>query len=130
MESNNFKTFLLRLSDHITERKLSELKYLCSDYIPEGDLEKISSPLDLFRELQRRQMIGIDNLSFLQELLSDVMYIQLANKVGDFILRRELELLCLKEVRKIEGVPVSMAGSRRNHVLNHSHMATAAVKTS
>ena len=130
MESDNFKTFLLHLSDHITERKLSELKYLCSDYIPEGDLEKISSPLDLIRDLQRRQMIGIDNLSFLQELSSDVMYIQLANKVGDFISRRELELLCLKEVRKIEGVPVSMAGGRRNHILNHSIMATAAAKTS
>ena len=134
MESNNFRTFLLRMSDHITDVKLKQLKYLCSDDIPEGDLEKINCPLDLFRDLERRGKIGIDNLSFLQQLLSDVMCVQLANKVGDFILRREVELLCLGkrrgEVRKIEGVPVSIAGGRRNHILNHSLKAAAAVKTS
>lgn len=132
MESNNYRTFLLRISDHITDEKLRQLKYLCSDDIPEGDLEKINCPLDLIRDLQRRGKIEINNLSFLQQLLSDVMCVQLANKVGDFISRREVELLCLekrREVRKIEGVPVSMAGGRRNHILNHSPKAAAAVKT-
>lgn len=133
MESNNYRTFLLRISDHITDEKLRQLKYLCSDDIPEGDLEKINCPLDLIRDLQRRGKIEINNLSFLQQLLSDVMCVQLANKVGDFISRREVELLCLekrREARKIEGVPVSMAGGRRNHILNHSPKAAAAVKTS
>lgn len=132
MESNSYRTFLLQISDHITEGKLRQLKYLCSDDIPEGDLEMIRSPLDLFRQLERREMIGIDNLSFLQQLLSDVACVQLAKKVGDFISRREVELLCLKiqrgELRKIEGVP--MAGDRQNHVLNHSLKEAAVVITS
>ncbi|XP_020604805.1 uncharacterized protein LOC110043668 isoform X2 [Orbicella faveolata] len=132
MESNSYRTFLLQISDHITEGKLRQLKYLCSDDIPEGDLEMIRSPLDLFRQLERREMIGIDNLSFLQQLLSDVTCVQLAKKVGDFISRREVELLCLKiqrgELRKIEGVP--MAGDRQNHVLNHSLKEAAVVITS
>ena len=132
MASNNFeyKTFLLGISKEITEEKLRQLKYLCSDDIPEGDLEKISCPLDLVRDLERRQKIGIDNLSFLQNLLSNVRCVQLANEVGDFSLRREVELLCLGkrrgEVRKIEGVPVSAAGGRWRHVLNHRLTGEAA----
>jgi len=110
MESNNFRAFLLRISDHITEEKLRQLKYLCSDEIPDGDLEKISSSLDLFKDLQRRQIIGVDNLSFLKQLLSDVTCFQLASKVDDFITRREVQLLYLEkqrgEDRKIEGVPM------------------------
>ena len=131
MERNNFKTFLLRISENITEEKLRQLKYLCSDDIPEGDLEKISCPLELIRDLERRQKIGIDNLHFLQNLLLDVRCVQLANKVGDFISRRELELLWLEkrrgEVRKIKGVPVSAAGGRQSHVLNRSLTDKAAV---
>ena len=127
MESNNYRAFLLRISDHTTEEKLRQLKYLCSDEIPEGDLEKISSSLDLFKDLERRQIIGIDNLSFLQKLLSDVNCFQLASEVGDFITRREVQLLCLKkqrgEDRKIKGVP--MVEGRRNHILNHSRKEAA-----
>ena len=129
MASNNFeyRTFLLGISEQITEEKLRQLKYLCSD---KGDLEKISCPLDLVRDLERRQKIGIDNLSFLQNLLSNVRCVQLANEVGDFSLRREVELLFLGkrrgEVRKIKGVPVSAAGGRRSHVLNHSLTGEAA----
>jgi len=132
MESNNFRAFLLRISDHITEEKLRQLKYLCSDEIPEGDLENISSSLDLFKDLQRRQIIGIDNLSFLKQLLSDVTCFQLASEVDDFITRREVQLLYLEkqrgEDRKIEGVPMVEDG--RNHVLNPSLKEAAAVTRS
>ena len=135
METTDFRTFLLRISDHITEEKLKQLKYLCSDDIPEGDLEKISSPLDLFRDLERRQMIRIDNLSFLKKLLEDVTYFQLATKVDEFTLRQEVHLLCLEkqrrqvncrgEVREMKGI--SMAGGRRNHFLDSSQEAAAVI---
>lgn len=138
MEREDYRTFLLRISEHITEEKLKQLKYLCSDDIPEGDLEKINSPLELFRDLERRKMIGIDDLSFLQKLLEDVTCFQLATKVDDFTSRREVELLylekqrrhvnCTGEVRKIEGAP--MAGDRRNHFLNYGLREAAAVMTS
>lgn len=128
MEREHYRTFLLRISEHITDEKLKQLKYLCSDDIPEGDLEKISSPLELFRDLERRKMIGIDNLSFLQKLLADVTCFQLATKVDDFTSRREVELLCLKkqrrhvncrgEVRKIEGAP--MAGGAYRYIHYHT----------
>ncbi len=100
MEATSFRSFLLRISDDITKEKLEQIKYLCSDDIPERDLEIISSPLQLFKDLERRQMIGIDNLSFLQKLLTDVTCLQLVTKVDDFISRREVELFCLKTQRR------------------------------
>ncbi|KAL9984602.1 hypothetical protein ACROYT_G006915 [Oculina patagonica] len=100
METTSFRSFLLRVSDDITKEKLEQIKYLCSDDIPERDLEIISSPLQLFKDLERRQMIGIDNLSFLQKLLTDVTCLQLVTKVDDFISRREVELFCLKTQRR------------------------------
>lgn len=95
----DFRSFLLRLSSDITKEKLEQIKYLCFDDIPERDLENISSPLQLFKVLERRQMIGIDNLSFLRKLLSDVMCLSLVTNVDDFTSRREVKLLWLKTQR-------------------------------
>lgn len=141
MESNDYRAFLLRISDHITEKKLKQLKYLCLDYIPEGDLEKISSPLDLFRDLERRHMIGIHDLSFLKKLLKDVTCVHLANEVDEFTVRQEVQLLCLEKQRQVNCRPsevremevVAMAGAtggRRNHFLNSSLAEATAVITS
>lgn len=143
MESNDYRAFLLRISDHITEEKLKQLKYLCLDYIPEGDLEKISSPLNLFRDLERRHMIGIHDLSFLRKLLENVTCFHLATKVDDFTLRQDVQMLLLEkqrhvscrpsEVREMKGVAMAghgAAGGRRNHFVNSSLTYAAAVVTS
>ena len=61
----NYRTLLLRISDHFTEGNLEKLKFLCSDDIEEGELEEIKSPLKLFKALERRKMIAVDDLSFL-----------------------------------------------------------------
>lgn len=125
----NYRTFLLRLSENITEEKLEQLKYLCMGEIPEGSLETINSPLQLFKDLERRQMIGIDNLSFLRQLLTDVMCLQLASRVDDFISRREVELFCLERQRQRLSCSrdpkdsrlecVAMSGGRRDHSSGH-----------
>lgn len=92
---SNYRTPLLRISDNITEKNLEKLKFLCSDDIKEGELEEISSPLKLFKALERRELIRVDNLSFLRELLANIKCFKLATEVDDFISRRELELLIL-----------------------------------
>lgn len=92
---SNYLTLLLRISDHITDANLEKLKFLCSDAIEERELEDISSPLKLFKALQKRELLSIDNLSFLRALLSSVHCSQLVNEVDDFIERRHLELLAL-----------------------------------
>ena len=100
METLNHRSFLLRISEDITKEKLEAMKYLCMDCISEGKLETITSPLQLFKELERLKKMDIDNLSFLRELLENVRCLELAGRVNDFNLRRELGLLFLKEQRK------------------------------
>ena len=67
------------------------------DFISEGKLETITSPLQLFKELERLKIMDIDNLSFLKELLENVTCLELEGRLNDFILRRKL---CLEEQRK------------------------------
>lgn len=84
---------------------MEKLKFLCSDGIEEGELEEINSPLKLFKALERRKMIAIDDLSFLHQLLTNVNCIQLATTVKEFTLRRELELLGLnKQSQKVNQI--------------------------
>lgn len=130
METLNHRSYLLRISEDITKEQLEEMKYLCMDCISEGKLETITSPLQLFKELERLKKMDIDNLSFLRELLENVRCLELAGRVNDLNLRRELELLFLKEQRKepryrqdfndtaIECLV--MEESREDQLLNHT----------
>lgn len=130
METLNRRSFLQRTSENITKEKLEEMKYLCMDCISEGKLETITSPLQLFKELERLKKMDIDNLSFLRELLENVMCLELAGRVNDFNLRRELGLLFLKEQRKqprygqdLNDTAVEclvMEESREDQLLNHT----------
>lgn len=98
--ASKFRILLLRISDHITVGNLEKLKFLCSDVIEEGELEEMNSPLKLFKALERRELVGVDNLLFLRELLANVKCFQMATEVDDFTLRREIELTGLKEQRQ------------------------------
>lgn len=93
----NYRSFILRIAENITKEKLEQMKYLCMDFISEGKLETITSPLQLFKELERLKMMDIDNLSFLRELLENVTCLELVGRLNDFILQRKL---CLEEQRK------------------------------
>lgn len=95
---SNYRPLLLRISNHITKANLEKLKFLCSDAIEEGELEEINSPLKLFKALERRQLLAIDELSLLRGLLISVECIQLVRELDDFISRREVELLGLKRL--------------------------------
>ena len=96
---SSYRNLLLQIAENVTPKILEDLKFLCLDDIGEGELEQISSPLKLFKALERRELLGINDLSFLQDLLTNVKCIQLAKEVKDFTLRRELELLGLNEQR-------------------------------
>ena len=104
---SNYRSLLVRISNQITQANLEKWKFLCSDDIEEGELEEINSTLKLFKALERRELLAIDELSLLRELLENIECIQLVREVDDFISRRQLELLGLK--RK-QGTPC-----RKNH---------------
>ena len=96
---SSYRNLLLQIAENVTPKILEDLKFLCLDDIDEGELEQIASPLKLFKALERRELLGINDLSFLEDLLKNVKCIQLAGKVKDFTLRRELEVLVLNEQR-------------------------------
>jgi len=67
-----FRARLLSVSNGITDRELGQLKFVCKQHIPVGVLEKIVRPLDLFDELENRNLLGHDNTDFLADLLTEI----------------------------------------------------------
>ena len=94
----SYRTLLLRISENITASDLEKLKFLCLDFIPDGELETIDSALKLFKALERRSKLAENDLTFLCYLLTNVNCLtdRLSQAIGDFVTRRELESLGLK----------------------------------
>ena len=63
---------LLALSNEITDRELEDLKFICKQHIPVGVLEKIKRPLELFDELENRNLLTPDNKEFLAAILGGI----------------------------------------------------------
>ncbi|XP_074606168.1 uncharacterized protein LOC141859247 [Acropora palmata] len=73
MESRGkFRLKLTEVASELDVEKLTRLKYLCSDTIPAGDLEKIKTPEQLFLELEQRKTIEPNRLKFLIDCLDGV----------------------------------------------------------
>ena len=78
---NKFRRFLERLSQEIEEDDLDGLKFLLQGLIPLGNLEKCSKPRDLFSRMIRQDLLGEDNLDYLEKLLTDVKRLDLVKRV-------------------------------------------------
>ena len=76
-----YRVKLLSVSNEITERELSELKFICKSKVPTGVLEKITRPLELFSELENRCLIGPDNNEFLGDLLASIERLELRDEL-------------------------------------------------
>ncbi|KAL9975418.1 hypothetical protein ACROYT_G012579 [Oculina patagonica] len=74
-----FRVKLLSLSNEITDRELVELKFICKQHIPVGVLEKIKRPLELFDELENRNLLTSDNKEFLAAILGGINRLELRN---------------------------------------------------
>ena len=76
-----FRRFLFRLSQEIAEDDLVGMKFLLQGLIPLGHLEKCSQPSDLLSIMIRQDLLGEDNLDYLEELLTDVKRLDLVQRV-------------------------------------------------
>lgn len=76
-----FRARLLSVSNGITDRELGQLKFVCKQHIPVGVLEKIVRPLDLFDELENRNLLSHDNTVFLAELLTEINRLELKEEL-------------------------------------------------
>lgn len=72
-----FRVKLLSLSNEITDRELVELKFICKQHIPVGVLERIKRPLELFDELENRNLLNPDNKEFLAAILGGINRLEL-----------------------------------------------------
>ena len=78
---NKFLRFLERLSQEIEEDDLHGMKFLLQGLIPLGHLEKCSKPRDLFSRMIRQDLLGEDNLDYLEKLLTGVNRLDLVKRV-------------------------------------------------
>lgn len=69
---DQFRARLLSVSNGITNDELGQLKFVCKQHIPVGVLEKIARPLELFDELENRNLLSEGNTELLAELLSEI----------------------------------------------------------
>ena len=76
-----FRVRLLSVSNGITARELGQLKFVCKQHIPVGTLERIVRPLDLFDELENRNLLGQENSEFLAELLTGIDRLELKDEL-------------------------------------------------
>ena len=65
-----YRKMLINLDKLITQRELSAMKFQSKAVgIGVKNLDKIEAPLDLWGRLEERGALGIDNLTFLKDLL-------------------------------------------------------------
>ena len=76
-----FRVKLLSLSNEITDRELVELKFICKQHIPVGVLERIKRPLELFDELENRNLLTPDNKEFLAAILGGINRLELRDSL-------------------------------------------------
>lgn len=85
---DKFRLKLTEVASNLDSEKLEKLKYLCVDYIPAGDLEKINNPEQLFLNLEQRKKIEPSRLDFLVERLESVGRKDLADDLKSYECKR------------------------------------------
>ncbi|NXF07426.1 FADD protein, partial [Smithornis capensis] len=67
-----FLSLLQSISSSLSDRELSDMKFLCRDKVPKRKLEAVGSGRELFSILIEQQHIARDDLHFLRKLLEHI----------------------------------------------------------
>ena len=95
LKMSGYTSLLLKISNELEKSDLKTMKYCCKEYgIGARVLEDISDGLELFKELEKRNLLGPDNKDILLELLEKADRIDLKNKVLGT--QGELSNICLQ----------------------------------
>lgn len=84
MSRQNFRSFLVSISERLKDDDLRKLKFLCEDEIPAGKLSRIKEPIDLFDALIGKGKLAKHDTSLLENLLKDVGHDALCQKVQEY----------------------------------------------
>ena len=80
-KTDSFRALLLSISQELTTRNFDDMKFTCDGQIPDGILEKLTRPIDLFTELEHRDLLSENNKDFLAETLLEIGRQELARKL-------------------------------------------------
>jgi ferredoxin-fold anticodon binding domain-containing protein len=85
MNTQEYRELLNRIASRLSRENLESMKFLCG-YLPHIQQETVfvKEVFNFFRELEKQQRLGIDNLDFLKRMLDEVEKDELANRVNDF----------------------------------------------
>ena len=78
---NPNRGLLLKISKKLTREELNDMKFVCHDKIADGELEKITSVLELFKKISQLDDTGDDGMSFISDLLVEVGRKDLSNEL-------------------------------------------------
>ena len=90
-----FRQVVLDIARNLGIEELEQAKYLCTDFLPVGRREMITSTLQLFEELEKQRRVGIDDWSLVKDLLRSLHRFDLLAKVDQFDLDRSLRFVNL-----------------------------------
>ena len=76
-----FLTRLLSIARDLSDEDFMNLKFLCQSFIPEGRLEDLNSPQQLFTELKHLGQLNSDRTDTLASLLYHVGRSDLRNRL-------------------------------------------------
>ncbi len=78
---DSYKTLLLEIAQELTSSNFKDMKFACDGDIPDGVLERLARPVDLFTELEHRDLLSETKKRFLAELLLHIGRQELARKL-------------------------------------------------
>ncbi|NXM21546.1 CASP8 protein, partial [Ploceus nigricollis] len=100
-----FRYLLFQLSEDVTEHELMSFKLLLVNELPKSKLTRETTMLDILTEMEKKGLLGKDNLSMLKSLCEKVN-ISLWNRIEDGLKQfGQEEILITEEQRNRTGCP-------------------------
>uniref|UniRef100_A0A8C9MGI2 Caspase-8 n=1 Tax=Serinus canaria TaxID=9135 RepID=A0A8C9MGI2_SERCA len=100
-----YRYLLFDLYEHVTERELMDFKLLLGNEVPESKRTRETTMLDILIVMEKRGLLGKDNLSILKSLCEKIN-ISLWNRIEDGLkLFGQEEMLITEEQRGSTGCP-------------------------
>uniref|UniRef100_A0A8C4XVH4 Caspase-8 n=1 Tax=Falco tinnunculus TaxID=100819 RepID=A0A8C4XVH4_FALTI len=105
-----YRYLLFQLSEDITENELKSFKFLLGNELPKCRLNPKTTMLDIFTEMEKKGLLGEENLSILKSLCAEINIV-LLKRIEEYELNvfGEEEMLITEEQRGSTGGPKAHA---------------------